>query len=418
MDDQNFNDITLTASRSIRNRDYLTSVSGTDESGHTKAIVSVRFIEQFTDGAYRLAAPPITLQGPIVDTFIHAAYMNVQFDFFDPYSPDLFSFWNILSNYLAAQNELFFTDEELMSGTRNGQPLSFPTLEIVIRPLNDMDRCKIVCYNPTFHCIQPPDPHGEPTVLQLTFEDGWYTILDAENDIDIRELAKQALQAQIAEFRGEIPAPVAMPGDTEESPEQRTAREKNYFEDISGSDGRGHPKAHVVFRYSQQYSDGTNREFESATIDKPIVLVYRIGNYKYVRLNFRSKNDVDLRIFWSMLQHYRKVENSACFSLEELEAGCYTDESGQLHMTSFPTIELVLSPNGKETEYQLIGVNPAYFTLQPDNETREPCVLEFVFDQKWFNVIDQIGYVDMAALEQEAIEELKDELNGKPAPHV
>lgn len=180
----------------------------------------------------------------------------------------------------------------------------------------------------------------------------------------------------------------------------------NYFIDISGRNELNKPKAHVSLIFSLRFNDGTAIEKQQLTISqKPIVSVFKHAGYVNVYLDFLSCEDNDLALAWNLLSDYSSPENSIDWSDEELESGCYIGEDEKEHQIYFPMIELILSPFGRETEYIMRGLNPAFYTLQPNDPKGFPCVLQLTFPEDWFFVDDKIDPIDLESLRKEVSEE-------------
>lgn len=189
-----------------------------------------------------------------------------------------------------------------------------------------------------------------------------------------------------------------------------SSRERDYYVDISGPDKNGHPKAHVMIRYYNQYADGTTQELDILSVEKPFVSVFKHGGYVDVSLDFRQNIDVDLRMFWTTLENYFSPSNSVSYTDEEIEQGFYY-ENGEKKQVYFPLIQLILSPIGKESEYQLVGINPLLPPrLSPKNTVDlDPCVLQLVFAEDYFVVVDDLDDIDTGELQREITEEIAEE---------
>ena len=186
-------------------------------------------------------------------------------------------------------------------------------------------------------------------------------------------------------------------------------RDTERFVDISGPGVAGHPKAHVLFRQYEQYSDGTEVERQVLSFDKPILNVFKHAGYVNVYLDFGSIDDIDLRMVWGMLSDYSRAEQSVSYLPEELESGKYIDMDGEERLVYFPVIDLVISPIGRESEYQLHGYNPIFFTLGPKDLRGEACVLQLTFNEEWFVVINDLEPVDYNLIHHEILQELGEE---------
>lgn len=188
-----------------------------------------------------------------------------------------------------------------------------------------------------------------------------------------------------------------------------TVRDSERFKDISGYGPYNRPKAHVMLRYYEQYSDGTSTDLQVLTFDKPIISVFHHPGYVNICMDFSSVNDVDLRTTWDLLTAYSSPANNVSYLPEELESGFYT-VNGIKKKVYFPLLELILSPIGKESEYEIHALNPAFFTLSTNSPLSfEPCVLQFTYDESWINVINELEYVDMNQLRDQVMHELAEE---------
>lgn len=184
----------------------------------------------------------------------------------------------------------------------------------------------------------------------------------------------------------------------------------NRYVDISGVAPGNRPKAHVMFRYYEQYSDGSTRDIQVISIDKPIVSVFKHPGFVNVLLDFHQRTDMDLRMVWSMLTDYSNPINSIDYLPEELESGFY-EENGEKKMVFFPLLELTLSPIGRENEFQMHGVNPAFFSLSSNSPVEiEPCVLQLTFPESWFIVDEELGHIDLNEMKRDIMDELSAEM--------
>ena len=192
------------------------------------------------------------------------------------------------------------------------------------------------------------------------------------------------------------------------SQEPEVIRDSERFDDISGVGQYKRPKAHVLIRHYHQYSDGTYMDIESLTYDKPIISVFRHPGYVNICMDFGSVNDVDLKTTWDLLSRYSSPANNVSYLPDELESGIYTVKGIQ-RKVYFPLLEVVLSPIGKESEYEIHALNPAFFTLSTNSPLSfEPCVLQFTFDESWTTVINDLEYVDLTQLREEVMREIAD----------
>lgn len=196
------------------------------------------------------------------------------------------------------------------------------------------------------------------------------------------------------------------------TPEQhgKTAypRDVDRIVEISGPAKDGRSKAHVLLNYYEQYSDGTKKEIQTMTMDKPIVSIFKNAGYVHVYLDFGSRNDMDLRTMWSLLVEYSRPANSVSYLPEELESGYYTTPDGP-QMVFFPVLDLAISPIGSEDSFMLFGYNPVFFTLAPNNPMGAPCVVQFTFAEETFAVVNDLDRVDPNQIQMEIMDELAKE---------
>ena len=180
---------------------------------------------------------------------------------------------------------------------------------------------------------------------------------------------------------------------------------------ISGATPAGRPKAHVLLNYYLQYSDGSTKEIQMLTMDKPIVNIFKHAGFVNVFLDFGSRMDMDLRMMWDTLTEYSRPTNSVSYLPEELEAGYYETPEGP-QMVYFPVLDLALSPIGKEDAFMVHSYNPAFFTLAPNAPDGDACVIQFTFLEETFAVVDDLAPVDHAHIQSEIQEELEAEKRG------
>lgn len=177
---------------------------------------------------------------------------------------------------------------------------------------------------------------------------------------------------------------------------------------ISGSTPSGRPKAHVLLNYYEQYSDGTTKDIQILTMDKPIIEIFKHAGFVNVFLDFGNRADMDLRMLWDIVDEYKRPSNSVSYLPEEVDAGFYETPEGP-KMVYFPVLDLALSPIGEEDSYMIHGYNPAFVTLAPSNSFGEPCVVQFTFMEETFTVVDELERLDPEKLQSEISEELEAE---------
>lgn len=182
-------------------------------------------------------------------------------------------------------------------------------------------------------------------------------------------------------------------------------REEALFADISGENNFGRPKARIMLRYYTLYSDGTEEEHQALIVEKPILSVFKHAGFVNVRMDFRQVIDQDLLEIWEMLESYSDPMNSVSYSPEELDSGVYKGEDGKEYLVHFPTVDLTISPINNERAYAMTGINPAFYTLQPNRPAGPLSVLELTFQDDLF-VITRDLQLDPDAIQHEALQEL------------
>ena len=177
------------------------------------------------------------------------------------------------------------------------------------------------------------------------------------------------------------------------------------FADISGENSFGHPKARIMLRHYTLFSDGTEDEHQALIVEKPILSVFQHAGFVNVRMDFRQAIDQDLLEIWEMLENYSNPMNSVSYSPEELSSGFYTGDDGTEYLVYFPTVDLTISPINNEKAYAMTGINPAFYTLQPNKPSGPLCVLELTFQDDLF-IITRDLQLNPDEIQHEALQEL------------
>lgn len=190
---------------------------------------------------------------------------------------------------------------------------------------------------------------------------------------------------------------------------QNQKRDIEYFQDISDVNAAGRTKAILNLRWYEKNSDGTETEIREINVQKPVVYIMKRAGYVNLFLNFMRRIDMDLQNCWDLITSYFHPANSVSYTQEEYETGVFYSEDGTPErLVYFPLLEVRLSPIGRETEYIIIGVNPACVFLSAPNPSGEPCVLQMVFEEDFFIVETDLEQLDMELLKKEIIAELQD----------
>lgn len=133
---------------------------------------------------------------------------------------------------------------------------------------------------------------------------------------------------------------------------------------ISGSDENGMSKCTTSVQLLRQNAEGnlTNTEDEFVTTKPVIQISNQVGGFILVDLIFDSCEDIDLHIIYSYLKrffHYTESTN---------------DEE-----TDFPLINFAFFPNSLEGKYWVLGLNPIFYALTPDDARGEPRIIRLAF---------------------------------------
>lgn len=192
--------------QSIRKVDRYIDISGTDEFGHPKAHMSIAFVERYADGSSDIIQEVSVPLKPIVSIFAHDGFVNVDLDFRSSRDADLAMVWNLLEEYKQPINSVDWLPEELESGIYidqdgNERSLYFPMLELVLSPKNKETEYAIAGFNPLFFTLQPNDPKGEPCVIQFTFEESLFLVIEGLRDsVDLNEIRDEIMLDLAAEM--------------------------------------------------------------------------------------------------------------------------------------------------------------------------------------------------------------------------
>lgn len=182
-------------------------VSGTDQYGRAKAHVIVTYSERFSDGTVHALSTVQFTNKAILSVFRHAGYVNVNMDFKDRRDVDLALLWQMLTDYSNPINSVDWLPDEIESGKyldANGVErfIWFPYVEVAISLTGKETDFVIVGQNPIFYTLQPAGPQSlDPTVLQLTFEEGWFHVVEEPKDgISLERIREEAIEELAAEM--------------------------------------------------------------------------------------------------------------------------------------------------------------------------------------------------------------------------
>ena len=188
-----------------RDVERLIDISGSVGAGRPKAHMFLRHYVQYFDGSTRdIEAAPI--DKPIVNIFQHAGFVNVFLDFGRQSDMDLKIVWDIIHAFTDVRNSVSYLPEELASGeyqTEAGpQMVYYPVLELILSPIGREDEYAIHGYNPAFVTLAPNGPNGEICVLQLTFHEDTFSVVNHPYELDPSRIQAEIEEELEAEKRG------------------------------------------------------------------------------------------------------------------------------------------------------------------------------------------------------------------------
>ena len=208
--------------------------------------------------------------------------------------------------------------------------------------------------------------------------------------------------------KDDLPQPESSPQGPAE-PENGSAfrkappRAAERYKEISGKDRSGRTKCELILRHYLHYSDGTTKDIEEVIhIRKPVVNIFSAAGWVNVFLDFGRRTDEDLRLVWNLLSNYMQSKNSVSYLPEEISQGYYIGEDGNENLVYFPMVELALSPLGHEMEYMIHGFRPLLYALVGASPEQDLTVLHLVFKDNLFVVDEQVGDLDLVAIQREA----------------
>lgn len=173
-------------------------ISGVDKDNKTKAHMVLRHVETYSDGTTKEIESVVIIK-PVVYVFKHAGYVNVRLDFGDPRDHDLWYIWQMLDRYSKPENSVSYLPEEIESGVyvdndKRKRLVYYPTLHLTLSPIGNETSYQMVGFNPIFYTLQPQSPNGKPTVLQFTFPEEWFLIVDKLDPVDMEALYQEVYQ--------------------------------------------------------------------------------------------------------------------------------------------------------------------------------------------------------------------------------
>lgn len=186
--------------RLIRDIDFFNDISGTNAAGRTKAIVSLRWFEKNSDNTETEIREIPMLQKPIVQISKHLGYVKLYLDFGRRIDVDFNNMYNMIMDFFSPLNSVSYTMEELETGVFNngdGTPdrlVYYPLLQIMLSPIGKETDYLIMGMNPFYFGVCPRDLSGEPTMIQMVFEDHWFVVDSKIDKIDVEEMKREVIE--------------------------------------------------------------------------------------------------------------------------------------------------------------------------------------------------------------------------------
>ncbi len=138
--------------------ELIQAISGADERGYSKCVISIQPQRCDADGNVVNTDDEYVTEKPIVRVFRQAGgYVLVDFAFNSIHDADLRNMYAILEDFFAATNSSDDDDED------------FPLLAITIVPHSLEGEYFAIGFNPIFYALTPDDPTGEPNIIRLVF---------------------------------------------------------------------------------------------------------------------------------------------------------------------------------------------------------------------------------------------------------
>ncbi len=143
--------------------------------------------------------------------------------------------------------------------------------------------------------------------------------------------------------------------------------EYDLIQAISGTDEFGHSKCSISINLERQDADGNLKKIDDEFVsEKPVVQVFKqAGGFVLVDFIFDDINDMDLHIIYSYLKKF--FDSTQSVSDDDLD---------------FPVLSVAIVPNDLQGEYWVLGNNPIFYALTPDDEKGEPRIIRMAFIQQ------------------------------------
>lgn len=135
----------------------------------------------------------------------------------------------------------------------------------------------------------------------------------------------------------------------------------------------------------------TDKTISSVSMQKPVILVERRGNYIQLDFKFVSPLDTDLKIFWNALELYGKTCND--INVDTEKTGLYI------------TLSLSLIPDFYEGKYFAALSDPIFWALTSEDIEKSPNIIRMMVPLVNFEVLENVN-VDIDQVTKEVKEEI------------
>ena len=143
--------------------------------------------------------------------------------------------------------------------------------------------------------------------------------------------------------------------------------EYDLIQAISGENEFGLSKCAISINLERQDANGNIKKLDDEFVsEKPVVQIFKQpGGFVLVDFVFDDINDMDLHIIYSYLKRF--FDSTQSVSDDDLD---------------FPVLSVAIVPNALQGEYWVLGNNPIFYALTPDDEKGEPKIIRMACVQQ------------------------------------
>lgn len=163
------------------------------------------------------------------------------------------------------------------------------------------------------------------------------------------------------------------------------------LEEICGLTEDKEPKTAITLLLEMWNINGKDKkDVAYQSIFKPNIAIRRIGAYTHVDFIFDSPIDPDLKLMWTVFEEFSKLSENA------------TEDSIEL-----PVLGITLAPMILDGKYYTMGINPAFWALQPKKPGGNAEKISIAFENKDF-LFYQTEDLDIGTIKAEAEREAEE----------